>query len=703
MNEEIKEKTSFSILERFRQLSKEKEKEQTSVTKTPESVNAVYLNNCDPGMSSPNEKRRWSNYNKGGRGGRGTKRKFDGDNNVPEWKIRRAQERHNIGAHVGLKAEDVGINGYISTCPGFSGIIKQRFSDFQVNEISEDGVLIKLTSQKLPENPVPKKVDIADISEINDSNLLKILPKEKWDELYTIVKNENHEDSVNIEVTDVSKEERLKIHEAIRNIFKNKVISNTVEEEDGRKVLKITCIKDGSQKGRLRSSWKMKEYLHFVLHKENMDVTDAVNLLSHKLHVRGNDIKYCGTKDKRAKTTQSACVKRVSADRLNKLILKNVVTGNYEYKRYSLRLGQLRGNRFRIAVRNIDNADEIVAEAIESLKTKGFLNYFGMQRFGASVIVPTYKVGIALLHKEWKEAVELLLKPRPGERCFPEVAEGRKVWWETRDAKKALKCFHWKTTCLEAKVLQGLDKSGGTGYLNALENLPRNTVMFYCHAYQSLIWNKIISRRVKEFGLTPLPGDIVLLETDNKDTTISNCNDKADSMEIESTDKKQEDSDESENKVGDNDDSDNESNAEEDGRKSDESKSADTLQTQIDEFTAESSRWSKIKYLTEEDAKEANIEDVIYPLPGYNINYPKNVVAGWYNEFLKEDDLSLSMLEEFKPYAHIFSMCGTYRKMIEKPDNTSWSILKYSDENADLLISDFDEMNGVKPIESCSG
>lgn len=32
----------------------------------------------------------------------------------------------------------------------------------------------------------------------------------------------------------------------------------------------------------------------------------------------------------------------------------------------------------------------------------------------------------------------------------------------------------------------------------------------YAHAYQSFIWNKIISRRFKEFGLVPLAGDLVL-------------------------------------------------------------------------------------------------------------------------------------------------------------------------------------------------
>lgn len=34
----------------------------------------------------------------------------------------------------------------------------------------------------------------------------------------------------------------------------------------------------------------------------------------------------------------------------------------------------------------------------------------------------------------------------------------------------------------------------------------------YIHAFQSLVWNKIVSKRIKEFGLQPIVGDLVLLE-----------------------------------------------------------------------------------------------------------------------------------------------------------------------------------------------
>jgi hypothetical protein len=49
-----------------------------------------------------------------------------------------------------LMEKDVGITEYISTHEGFSGIIKQRFSDFHVNEITLEGSIAKLTDLAPP-------------------------------------------------------------------------------------------------------------------------------------------------------------------------------------------------------------------------------------------------------------------------------------------------------------------------------------------------------------------------------------------------------------------------------------------------------------------------------------------------------------------------------------------------------------------------
>jgi len=48
----------------------------------------------------------------------------------------------------------------------------------------------------------------------------------------------------------------------------------------------------------------------------------------------------------------------------------------------------------------------------------------------------------------------------------------------------------------------------------------------YVHAYQSYVWNCVVSRRVREFGLDPRPGDLALCGTvsddDDHDGMIAN-------------------------------------------------------------------------------------------------------------------------------------------------------------------------------------
>ena len=54
-------------------------------------------------------------------------------------------------------------------------------------------------------------------------------------------------------------------------------------------------------------------------------------------------------------------------------------------------LGQLAGNHFKIVLRNVNTTPENLHKAAEALRSDGFINYFGMQRFGTTN-VPTYEV-----------------------------------------------------------------------------------------------------------------------------------------------------------------------------------------------------------------------------------------------------------------------------------------------------------------------
>lgn len=44
--------------------------------------------------------------------------------------------------------------------------------------------------------------------------------------------------------------------------------------------------------------------------------------------------------------------------------------------------------------------------------------------------------------------------------------------------------------------------------------------LLYIHAYQSMVWNLMTSKRIKEFGLKPIVGDIVVADEKQKNNVV---------------------------------------------------------------------------------------------------------------------------------------------------------------------------------------
>ncbi|KAG8439941.1 hypothetical protein GDO86_005925 [Hymenochirus boettgeri] len=331
----------------------------------------------------------------------------------------------------GLTENDVGITKFVSLHKGFSGILKERYSDFVVHEIGKDGNVIYLNDISVPADNEDPSEEIYTVLSSEDKKRLEEL------QLY-----KNREDNVAIEVVEDTKEKRTVIHQAVKGLFPG--LETKTEDREGKKfIVAYHAAGKKALSNPRKHSWPKSRgsYCQFVLYKENKDTMDAINVLSKFLRVKPNIFSYMGTKDKRAITVQNIAVLKISAQRLAHLnkCLMNFRLGNFSYQKNPLKLGELQGNHFTVVLRNITGSNEQVDQAMASLRDIGFINYYGMQRFGTTA-VPTYQVGRAILQNNWNEMIDLILKPRPG-------AE-KGIWFQCREEgqRPRTQMLHSKTT-----------------------------------------------------------------------------------------------------------------------------------------------------------------------------------------------------------------------------------------------------------------
>lgn len=242
----------------------------------------------------------------------------------------------------------------------------------------------------------------------------------------------------------------------------------------------------------------------------NWEANRLVRRLASNLHVGRMRVGFAGTKDGRAVATQLMSFNAPIAD-VQALSIPDVrVTDAYLAKRM-ITIGDLIGNRFEIVVSDSDpgvDARDSCERAREILdEAGGFPNYFGVQRFG-SVRPITHLIGKDLTNGDIEGAVMRYVANPLMETS--EVTEARKRLQETRDFERALKEFPMKLTFERTLIGHLVEKPGD--YLGALRTLPQNLLMMFVHAYQSYLFNRMLSERLRR-GLslrTPEVGDLVL-------------------------------------------------------------------------------------------------------------------------------------------------------------------------------------------------
>ncbi len=248
------------------------------------------------------------------------------------------------------------------------------------------------------------------------------------------------------------------------------------------------------------------KFIAFYLVKRNIDTIQAIRLLSKVLRISYKRFSYAGIKDRRALTSQRVTLYRGTHDDLvTQPITKIRILHPHRVPKPFLP-GAHFGNRFRITIRTFEakEARARIAEIMNSyMQNGGILNFFGPQRFG--IINPTtHLIGKQIILGNLEEALKILTKRRDEapHSSMEDVEREGELWEYPR---------RHKNRSYERAVTHYLDKHPGD-FQGSLRVLPKGLVRLYVHAFQSYLFNRAVSERVKQgISLTqPGLGDFVM-------------------------------------------------------------------------------------------------------------------------------------------------------------------------------------------------
>ena len=244
---------------------------------------------------------------------------------------------------------------------------------------------------------------------------------------------------------------------------------------------------------------------------KNWETHTLVRELSKRLHISRKRISFAGTKDKRACSTQLMSFHNVPKDKLSHIKIKEVTIKNIYSSDKPIKIGDLYGNRFEITLRNIDKdvkPKQIQNTASYLEKHYGFPNFYGVQRFGVMRPV-THIIGKHIINGDFEKAVMgYIANPMEGEN--EDTYKLREELEKSYDFSKALQSYpnslNFEKAILNKLVIDPED------FVGALKELPKNLLTMFVNAYQSYLFNQILSERIRrKISLNKaIVGDIVL-------------------------------------------------------------------------------------------------------------------------------------------------------------------------------------------------
>jgi tRNA pseudouridine13 synthase len=125
------------------------------------------------------------------------------------------------------------------------------------------------------------------------------------------------------------------------------------------------------------------DHLFLWIEKRDMGAEFFVRQVAKRLGIGPGDVGAAGLKDRRAVTRQWISAPAACESRLAELDGDGIKVLRVSRHTNKLKPGHLRGNRFRILIREVPaNAAELAAPILDRIRRDGLPNFYGPQRFG---------------------------------------------------------------------------------------------------------------------------------------------------------------------------------------------------------------------------------------------------------------------------------------------------------------------------------
>lgn len=464
----------------------------------------------------------------------------------------------------------------------------------------------------------------------------------------------------------VEKEKRGQLHAAIKACLGTTHVSNTVN--GAVCVVKANAADRREERRRSRVNRPPPSYHHFTLYKENTDSNQALRMIAAHLRLSTRQLQFCGTKDKRAVTLQRVAVRETTVERLRSINDRSFGQHNvvkvcgFTQESHGLRLGDAKGNHFRIALRVFPDTSSAAAgaaavtadflqEVERVVRVVGVINYFGPQRFGTTAVL-TSDVGVQFLRGRIAEGLRLLLASKA--TIVPELTKAVELF-EARNYAEALQAAPY--FCYQERdVLKHLC-SNPNDFLGALQSMPRTMAMLYFHAVQSLVWNRMASARLSGPERVRVEVGDLVLET-------------AFQARLKGTTKQEEEEGSTT------------TNADATGDEGDAA-----------ELDTDAKLAAVHKLATEDECALFTLADVMLPVPGpdQELIYPESAgcTRADYDRVLQEMEVDFAAKEAMS-LIKIFHFHGTYRALGVKPKDFALSLHTATSWRAPVLHSDWE-------------